>query len=366
MPSSRCTAGDVVLGARLDLGRSSSSTQVAACAYSRGRLLLGDRWRRWASAARVVRSAGRRRGGGRARSAPGWRWRPPDGGGAPRRRSAWRRGAASAARGGGGRAGRRGRRCRRGRAAGRRRRLRAGRRTGRNRSWAVCAELSPACSPLSPGTEMTMLLLPSVTTSASATPRPLTRCSMICRACSSRRRSGALPSGVRAVQRHRRCRPAGPGRAAGCGSRRRRRSARTARRRSGRGRRSSAGRAAGGGAMRGRLAQRFAVGGVGVRPSTMPVSARRRRVAAPGGGVDGRLADLHDRRAGDGDLRRRARSPASTSVSPRPATVPWSPLVVITGVPMVSEPCIACALAGPLALPGGQHEEHARRPGRPG
>jgi hypothetical protein len=56
--------------------------------------------------------------------------------------------------------------------------------TGRKRSWAV-APSSRACSPSSPGTEMTMLLSPSVTTSASATPRPLTRCSMIWRASSS-------------------------------------------------------------------------------------------------------------------------------------------------------------------------------------
>jgi hypothetical protein len=56
--------------------------------------------------------------------------------------------------------------------------------TGRNRSWAVCPS-SRACSPSSPGTEMTMLESPSVTTSASATPRPLTRCSMIWRASSS-------------------------------------------------------------------------------------------------------------------------------------------------------------------------------------
>ena len=40
---------------------------------------------------------------------------------------------------------------------------------------------------------------PSVTTSASATPRPFTRCSMICRASSRSSWAGALPSGVRAV-----------------------------------------------------------------------------------------------------------------------------------------------------------------------
>ena len=50
--------------------------------------------------------------------------------------------------------------------------------TGRNRSLAVL----PSClawSPLLPGTEITMLSRPWVTTSASATPRPLTRRSMI-------------------------------------------------------------------------------------------------------------------------------------------------------------------------------------------
>ena len=40
---------------------------------------------------------------------------------------------------------------------------------------------------------------PSVTTSASATPRPLTRCSMIWRASSSSSLAGGFPSGVRAV-----------------------------------------------------------------------------------------------------------------------------------------------------------------------
>ena len=44
-----------------------------------------------------------------------------------------------------------------------------------------------------------MLELPSVTTSASATPRPLTRCSMICRASSRSAFAGALPFGVLAV-----------------------------------------------------------------------------------------------------------------------------------------------------------------------
>src|SRR3954447_18611938 len=46
---------------------------------------------------------------------------------------------------------------------------------------------------------MTMFASPSVTTSASATPRPLTRCSMIWRASSRSSGAGALPSGVRAV-----------------------------------------------------------------------------------------------------------------------------------------------------------------------
>ncbi len=70
--------------------------------------------------------------------------------------------------------------------------------TGRKRSWAV-APSSRACSPSSPGTEMTMLFSPSVTTSASATPRPLTRCSMIWRASSSSSDAGGWPSGVAAV-----------------------------------------------------------------------------------------------------------------------------------------------------------------------
>jgi len=46
---------------------------------------------------------------------------------------------------------------------------------------------------------MTMLASPSVTTSASATPRPFTRCSMIWRASSRSSFAGALPFGVRAV-----------------------------------------------------------------------------------------------------------------------------------------------------------------------
>src|SRR3954468_11692273 len=45
---------------------------------------------------------------------------------------------------------------------------------------------------------MTMFALPSVTTSASATPRPFTRCSMIWRASSRSSWDGALPSGVSA------------------------------------------------------------------------------------------------------------------------------------------------------------------------
>ena len=60
-----------------------------------------------------------------------------------------------------------------------------------------------ACSPLSPGTEMTMVRLPWVTTSASATPRPLTRCSMIWRAW-SRSTGGRLAVGVLGGERHRR------------------------------------------------------------------------------------------------------------------------------------------------------------------
>ena len=64
-----------------------------------------------------------------------------------------------------------------------------------------------ACSPSSPGTEMTMFESPSVTTSASATPRPLTRCSMIWRASSRSCWAGAWPSGVRAVERDRRPAP---------------------------------------------------------------------------------------------------------------------------------------------------------------
>src|SRR4051812_25142152 len=56
--------------------------------------------------------------------------------------------------------------------------------SGRNRSWAVWPTVL-AWSPLAPGTEMMIRSRPWVTTSASATPRPLTRRSMIWRAWSS-------------------------------------------------------------------------------------------------------------------------------------------------------------------------------------
>jgi hypothetical protein len=48
----------------------------------------------------------------------------------------------------------------------------------------------------SPARLITMLVLPSVMTSASVTPRALTRFSMICRACSSDSSEGGLPSSV--------------------------------------------------------------------------------------------------------------------------------------------------------------------------
>ncbi len=69
--------------------------------------------------------------------------------------------------------------------------------TGRKRSCAVCPS-DRACSPASPGTVMVMLS-PSRTTSAPLTPRPLTRCSMICWACTSWSRGGEPPSTVRAT-----------------------------------------------------------------------------------------------------------------------------------------------------------------------
>lgn len=64
--------------------------------------------------------------------------------------------------------------------------------TLRNRSSAA----SPTSSRFrfSPGREMTMLRLPSVTTSASATPNALTRLSMISRASSRFSAVGGLPS----------------------------------------------------------------------------------------------------------------------------------------------------------------------------
>src|SRR3954453_6030576 len=70
--------------------------------------------------------------------------------------------------------------------------------TGRKRSCAVVPSWR-ACSPLSPGTEMMMFELPWVITSAPATPRPFTRCSMIWRASSRSAWDGALPVGVFAV-----------------------------------------------------------------------------------------------------------------------------------------------------------------------
>src|SRR5215470_1464527 len=71
-------------------------------------------------------------------------------------------------------------------------------RTGRNSSWAVWAR-SLALSAFSPVTEMTRLLVPSVTTSADATPAPLTRCSRICRASFIDSLLGGRPSGVLAA-----------------------------------------------------------------------------------------------------------------------------------------------------------------------
>src|SRR5918993_86312 len=69
--------------------------------------------------------------------------------------------------------------------------------TGRNRSCAVW----PSClawSPFWPGTEITIRLVPCVTTSASATPMPSTRRWMICRAWSRASGLGGRPSSVRA------------------------------------------------------------------------------------------------------------------------------------------------------------------------
>ena len=65
----------------------------------------------------------------------------------------------------------------------------------------------------SPGSEITMLRLPSVTTSASATPRALTRLSMISRACSRLSASARWPSSVLAPAASAGCRRRGPGRA---------------------------------------------------------------------------------------------------------------------------------------------------------
>ena len=67
--------------------------------------------------------------------------------------------------------------------------------TGRSRSWAVWPT-DLAASPFAPGTEMTIRSGLWVTTSASATPRPLTRRSMICLAWSSEALLGGLPSVV--------------------------------------------------------------------------------------------------------------------------------------------------------------------------
>ncbi len=71
--------------------------------------------------------------------------------------------------------------------------------TVRNRSWAGV----PTCSTTSSfaaATLMTMWESPSVITSGSATPAPLTRFSMIRRACSSWSALGAWQSGVRAIR----------------------------------------------------------------------------------------------------------------------------------------------------------------------
>ena len=69
--------------------------------------------------------------------------------------------------------------------------------TGRNRSCAVWPSSLGLVAVL-PGHRDHDGRSPSVTTSASATPSALTRCSMICRAWSSASRLGGLPSAVRA------------------------------------------------------------------------------------------------------------------------------------------------------------------------
>ncbi|OLT13084.1 hypothetical protein BJF78_22815 [Pseudonocardia sp. CNS-139] len=67
--------------------------------------------------------------------------------------------------------------------------------TGRKRSCAVWPS-ERAWSPSCPGTVIVMLE-PSSTTSAPVTPRPLTRSSMICCACTSWSRGGTAPVSVR-------------------------------------------------------------------------------------------------------------------------------------------------------------------------
>ena len=140
---------------------------------------------------RVRRGVGPRRGA--EASPPG-----PTVGVAARRRGRGGRGDARVLRAVAPRRRRSGAAARRRAAAGRRGGRRGRRSTGRNRSCAVAPSWR-AWSPLSPGTEMTMFELPSVTTSASATPRPLTRCSMIWRASSRSAWRAALPFGVLAV-----------------------------------------------------------------------------------------------------------------------------------------------------------------------
>ena len=195
-----------------------------------------------------------------------------------------------------------------------------------------------------------------MTTSASATPRPLTRCSMIWRASSRSSWAGGLAVGRARGQRDRRAAAqveaelggaVGPGeedQPVEDGDDQQEGAEVPARGHRAVGHRGSPG-------------SRGAVGWASRARRGVHLCRRRRPACHGGCGPRGSPAGEGDDHAG-GISR-------STVLSPRPATVPCRPLVVITGVPTVSESCMGLGLGlHLLALPERAEQEQGQTTSR--